>query len=63
LQTRIWNEFSRKAGWNDALSRTIEKQKREEGLGTPPGVVTAFDLIDFDEGRGPAPPGSPPAIR
>lgn len=53
-QARIWNEFSRKLGWNDAVSRYIENLKREEGLTTPPGVVTSFDLIDLREGRGQA---------
>ena len=51
-QARIWNEFSRKFGWNDALSRHLEKTKQDDGLQAHTEVVTAFDLIDLDEGRG-----------
>lgn len=59
-QVRIWNEFSRKFGWNDALSRHLEKTKRDDGLHAHTEVVTAFDLIDLDEGRGRAMPGPDP---
>lgn len=59
-QVRIWSEFSRKFGWNDALSRHLEKTKRDDGLLAHAEVVTAFDLIDLDEGWGGAMPGPDP---
>jgi hypothetical protein len=50
MQIRIWNEFARKYGWNDAVSRIIDKICAEEGIPRArlPG---AFDVIDFREGR------------
>src|SRR6185295_847208 len=52
MQTRLWNEFSRKFGWNDAAGKLVERVKREDGLEHRTDVVTAFDLIDLREGRG-----------
>jgi PAS domain S-box-containing protein len=51
MQIRLWNEFSRKFGWNDAAGKFVERVKREDGLEHRPDVVTAFDLIDLREGR------------
>ena len=51
IQTRVWNEFARKFGWNDAAARFTARVKSEEGLGNRTDIVTAFDLIDFREGR------------
>lgn len=45
----IWNEFARKFGWNDVAGRFLRKVRAEEGLSDE--LVTAFDLIDFREGR------------
>jgi hypothetical protein len=61
-QVRIWNEFSRKFGWNDALSRYLARTKQDDGLNAYTEVVTAFDLIDLDEGRGRAGPGPEAAL-
>jgi hypothetical protein len=52
-QIRIWNEFARKFGWNDRASAFIEKTRAEEGLAERADLATAFDLIDFREGRAP----------
>ena len=51
VQRRIWNEFARKAGWNDRVSAFIAATKAEDGLSDRTDLVTAFDLIDFREGR------------
>lgn len=51
MQTRVWNEFARKLGWNDMARRFLEQAKREDGLGHRTDIVTTFDLIDLREGR------------
>lgn len=50
-QTRIWNEFSRKVGWNDKVANFIAATKAEDGLSHRTDLLTAFDTIDFREGR------------
>ena len=54
LQIQIWNECSRKFGWNDRVSGFVAKVKEESGLGASP-VCTSFDLIELREGRVPPP--------
>ena len=49
-QLYIWNEHSRKLGWNDRLAAFIARVKQEDGCGAHP-VCTAFDLIELREGR------------
>ncbi|MEI6862173.1 MAG: DUF5069 domain-containing protein [Verrucomicrobiota bacterium] len=49
----IWNRFMTKIGWRDDRSVMLAKRVVEFGLAGRP-VETAFDLIDFDEGRDPA---------
>jgi hypothetical protein len=49
IQTRVWNEFARKFGWNDAAARFIARTKAEGGLADRADLVTAFELIDFRE--------------
>ncbi|HEY5550254.1 MAG TPA: DUF5069 domain-containing protein [Opitutaceae bacterium] len=51
MQARVWNECSRKFGWNDAISKYVQKWKIEEGFGDSP-ACTSFDLIELQEGRG-----------
>ena len=50
-QIRIWNEFARKAGWNDKVSAFIANTKAEDGLTGRTDILTAFDLMDLREGR------------
>lgn len=50
MQGRIWNEFSRKFGWNDMASPFIDKACAAEGISRD-GLPGAFDVIDFREGR------------
>lgn len=55
-QTRIWNGFAEKMGWRDRAAAFVAKTKVEDGRGDRTDLVTSFDLIDFREGRMPAPP-------
>jgi hypothetical protein len=50
----VWNEFMRKRGWNDEVSGTLERRKREAGMSDRSDIHTAFQFIDADEGRSPA---------
>jgi len=52
-QAFVWNEFSRKVGWNDRVTTYLARQKLEAGLGDHP-AVTSFEVIELTEGRGPA---------
>ena len=49
MQIKIWNEFSRKFGWNDFATRALVKVKEEEGLDQ--NLNTSFEIIDYREGR------------
>lgn len=49
-QARVWNECSRKFGWNDAISKYLQKLKETEGYGDSP-ICTSFDVIELREGR------------
>ncbi|GAB1723698.1 MAG: DUF5069 domain-containing protein [Nitrospira sp. CR1.1] len=51
MQTRIWNEFARKFGWNDLAGKFLARVKLENGLDHRTDIVTAFDLIDVLEGN------------
>jgi gluconokinase len=50
-QIEIWNEFMRKCGWNDDVTPTLERRKRESGLANRDDIQTMFQYIDADEGR------------
>ena len=56
IQSRIWNECSRKFGWNDRMAGYLQKLKQEAGIANHP-ACTAFDLIEVDEER------EPPAMK
>jgi len=47
----FWNEFMRKCGWNDDISETLARRKREGGLADRADIETMFQFIDADEGR------------
>lgn len=51
-QTHIWNEHSRKLGWNDRVTPYLEKIKTEPGFHFP-AARTSFELIDLSEDREP----------
>jgi hypothetical protein len=47
----VWNEFMRKRGWNDEVTPTLERRKRESGLENRSDIQTMFHYIDADEDR------------
>ena len=52
MQTQVWNEYSRKLGWNDRMAGFIAKVKQEAGLADHP-ACTSFELIELTEEREP----------
>ena len=58
----VWNEFMRKRGWNDEVSETLKRRKKESGMAGRSEIQSMFDYIDADEGRTPfgAPKPEPP---
>ncbi|HYC71876.1 MAG TPA: DUF5069 domain-containing protein [Opitutaceae bacterium] len=54
-QVFVWNEHSRKLGWNDRIAAYNAKLKTEAGWGHVT-AITSFDLIEHSEGREPPPP-------
>jgi hypothetical protein len=50
MQSQIWNEHSRKLGWNDRVTTFLHNQKQAAGLADH-AVATVFGLIDLSEGR------------
>jgi hypothetical protein len=49
----VWNEFMRKRGWNDEISETLKRRKKEAGMAGRSEIETMFSFIDADEGRSP----------
>jgi len=47
----VWNEFMRKRGWNDEVSETLKRRKKETGMAGRSEIETMFTFIDADEGR------------
>ena len=54
IQAMVWNEHSRKLGWNDRISSYLQQLKQEAGAGQVT-ANTSFDLIELSEGREPPP--------
>ena len=52
-EIEIWNEFMRKCGWNDDITPTLVRRKKESGLADRDDIQTMFQYIDADEGREP----------
>jgi uncharacterized protein DUF5069 len=50
----VWNEFMRKRGWDDDITETLKRRKREAGMAGRSDIDTMFAFIDADEGRAPA---------
>ena len=40
-----------KRGWNDDLSETLVRRKKESGIEARDDIKTMFQYIDADEGR------------
>jgi gluconokinase len=51
-QIEIWNGFMFKRGWRDGASGALVQQKAEAGLAEREDILTFFDLMDAEEGRG-----------
>jgi uncharacterized protein DUF5069 len=49
----VWNEFMRKRGWNDEITETLKRRKKEAGMAGRSEIDTMFAFIDADEGRAP----------
>ena len=47
----VFNEFMRKCGWNDNISETLMRRKKEAGMAGRSEIRTMFEFIDVDEGR------------
>ena len=43
----------RKRGWNDEVSETLKRRKKEAGMAGRSEIETMFAFIDADEGRSP----------
>lgn len=56
-EVRIWNEYMRKRGWNDDVSETLKRRKKEAGMAGRSEIETMFAFIDADEGRSLISPG------
>jgi hypothetical protein len=54
-QTMVWNEHSRKLGWNDRIAPYLRQLKAEAGIAHVT-ANTSFDLIELSEDRVPPPP-------
>lgn len=54
-QALVWNEHSRKLGWNDRVTAYLQNQKKEAGMERL-AANTSFDLIELSEGREPPAP-------
>ncbi len=51
-QVLVWNEHSRKLGWNDRVGAYLQKLKEEAGQAD--GIAhTSFEMIERNEGREP----------
>jgi gluconokinase len=50
-EIHVWNEFMRKRGWNDEVSETLKRRKKEAGMAGRSEIETMFSFIDADEGR------------
>jgi len=50
-EIEIWNAFMSKRGWNDAMTETLIRRKKESGFESRDEIQTMFQYIDADEGR------------
>ena len=50
-EIHVWNTFMRKRGWNDEISETLTRRKKESGMAGRSEIRTMFEYIDADEGR------------
>jgi hypothetical protein len=50
-EIHVWNEYMRKRGWDDELSETLTRRKKDAGMADRSEIKTMFNFIDADEGR------------
>ena len=50
-EIHVWNEFMRKVGWNDEVTETLKRRKKERGIEDRSDIETMFQFIDADEDR------------
>jgi len=49
--THIWNNFLKKAGWNDGVTEMLIRRKKESGLENRDEIQTMIEYFEYDEGR------------
>lgn len=54
MQTLVWNEHSRKLGWNDRIAPYLRQLKQHSPFADH-DACTSFDLIELSEDRVPPP--------
>jgi hypothetical protein len=47
----IWNHYLKKVGWNDGVSKTLVRRKKESGLEDRDEIETMPEYFEYDEGR------------
>jgi len=47
----IWNQFLKKVGWQDGVSETLVRRKKESGLSDRDEIQTMGEYFEYDEGR------------
>lgn len=47
----IWNQFTRKIGWQDPASDLLRQRKEESGLAEREDILTMLEYFEYDEGR------------
>lgn len=47
----IWNAYLNKVGWNDAITETLARRKKESGLDGNAAIQTMLEYFEYDEGR------------
>jgi len=48
---RVFNGWLSKLGWNDPISQTLERRKREANLADADAIQTMIEFFEYDEGR------------
>jgi len=51
VQISVWNGFAEKFGWRDRAADFVARVKKEDGVEHHDDLLTAFDSIDYREGR------------
>lgn len=47
----VWSEWMRKRGWEDEITDTLIRRKKQSGFEDRDDLQTMFQYIDADEGR------------